>query len=267
MIDFSLFPLGGIYVVSVVALFIASEVGHRLGVNAVGEANVTTLEASTLGLLALMMSFTFSMALSRYDARIDAMTVEANAIGTAALRARLLPAPQSRESLKLFRDYIQVRIDLIGVKATPDVIGAAVARSNAIQNELWRLARDAAAKDNGMVPTGLYLVALNETFDDQAKRLVAARNRVPNIVLAALYVIAIVAMGFCGYASAIDKRRWRSPVYVMSVLVAGVILLIQDIDRPREGYVSVNQRPMTEAAASITSYLSEFENVKPVPRR
>jgi hypothetical protein len=114
------------------------------------------------------------------------------------------------------------------------------------------------AKDSGMVLTGLYIQALNEMFDDQQKRLTAYINRVPNIVFLALYGIAFVAIGFAGYSSGTEGRHWRLPVYMMSILVASVILLIQDIDRTGVGFISVSQQPLIDTANAIASYLAEF---------
>jgi hypothetical protein len=216
-----------------------------------------------VGTLALMISFTIAMALARFDSRRDALLNEANAIGTAALRARLLPAPHGAESLRLLRNYVQIRLEITRYEPTPAQMNATIARSNEIQGALWVQVKLAVAKDNAMVPTGLYIQALNETFDDQEKRLTAFRNRIPNIVLLALYGIAVVAIGFSGYASGTEERRWRVTVYVMSVLVAAVILLIQDIDRPGAGFISVSQQPMMDTAAGLESYSAEFEDTAP----
>jgi hypothetical protein len=79
----------------------------------------------------------------------------------------------------------------------------------------------------------------------------------------ALYGVAVVAIGFSGYASGAEERRWRLPVYIMSVMVAAVILLIQDIDRPSAGFVSVSQQPMVDTAAALESYSAEFEDTAP----
>ena len=95
MLELGNYSLAAIFVTSIIVLLIASEVGHAFGWRAAGEVNVTTLEAAILGLLALMISFTFSMGLTRLDERRVAVLNESNAIGTAALRARLLPAPQN----------------------------------------------------------------------------------------------------------------------------------------------------------------------------
>ncbi len=258
-------PLGAIFLAGVIALSAAAEIGHRLGLRAAPEeANVLTLEAAMLGLLALMLSFTFSMAVTRFDARRDAVLKEANAIGTAALRARLLPAPHDGESLRLFRDYVQIRLDVSKV-ATPPEMEVAIARSNAIQERLWQELKSVAAKDNAMVPTGLYAQALNDAFDGQEDRLTAFRNRVPNVVLWALYGIAAVGIGYAGYASGIEKRRWRLPVYTMNALAAFVILLIQDIDRPGAGFILASQQPIVDTANSIAGYLVNLDNAAPRP--
>ena len=88
-------PLGLIFVLSLVALIGSALIGCYIGDRATerASASISTLDGAILGLLALMIGFTFSMSLIRFDARRDAVLQEANAIGTTALRARLLPAP------------------------------------------------------------------------------------------------------------------------------------------------------------------------------
>jgi len=263
MIDFASISLLAILCSSIAVLLAAAEIGHFFGSRAVGEANVSTLEAAILGLMALMIGFTFSMALSRFDTRRDAVLNEANSIGTAALRARLLPAPYDAESVRLLRDYARIRVDFTGGVIAPGEMDAAIARSNDIQEALWLRAKAVAAKDNAMVPAGIYIESLNEMFDNQQKRLTAYRNRVPNIVFFALYAIAAVSLGFTGYASGLEARRWRLPVYIMSILAAGVILLIQDIDRPGAGFISVSQQPMIDTAASLAGYVAKLDGRAP----
>jgi hypothetical protein len=242
-----------ILVQSVAAFFLAVELGHYLGSRMEEGKNVATLEAAVLGLLALMIGFTFSMALNRFEARREALVSEANAIGTAALRARLLPAPYGEESLKLFREYARIRVSFGEREHTSEESVQGQRRSREIQEALWRQAQGAAAKDNAVVPTGLYIQALNDTFDTQQKRRTIVGNRVPRIVFVALYSVAVGALWLAGYASAIDKRRWRLPTYVACVLVAGVILLIQDLDRPG-GFITVDQQPMTDTAGTLDGY-------------
>jgi len=110
-----------------------------------------------------------------------------------------------------------------------------------------------------VVPTGLFIQTLNEMIDNQGKRLDAFRNRVPNIVLLALYGVAIVASAFAGYANGLEARRVRLPIYLMALLVAAVILLIQDLDRPSTGFVKTIQQPMIDVANSIAAYSDQAQ--------
>ena len=189
--------------------------------------------------------------MARFEERREAVLNEANAIGTAALAPAWLPPPNDSQSLALFRDYTAIRIDIAKAPPTPAQLDAAIARSNNIQMALWREAKAAMAKDNAMALTGLYIQALNETFDDQEKRLIAAKAHVPDIVLLSLYGVALIAIGFSAFASGLERRNWRAPVYVTAMLVAGVILLIQDIDRPDVGFVGIDQQPIMDTADMI----------------
>jgi hypothetical protein len=245
-----------IFLVSVTVILLAGEVGRWLGRRAAkrGEDSVSTLEGAILGLLALMIGFTFAMALSRFEARRDAVLIEANAIGTTALRARLLPAPHNAEALKLLREYVQLRLDITRRPPSPAEFGAMVARSNAIQEALWRQAKAVAAQDNAMVPTGLFIQSLNEMIDDQEKRLTAVRNRLPVVILFALYGVAAVAIGFAGYTSGLQARHSRLPVWLVGILVAAMVILIQDLDRPGAGFIRVSQEPMIGVAAGMAAF-------------
>jgi hypothetical protein len=256
MLDLYNYPLPMVFVVGLALVLALSEIGWQLEARAVGRAssNLTTLESAMLGLLALMIAFTFSMALSRFEARRDAVLNEANAIGTTALRARLLPEPHRSETLKLLREYVQIRLDIArsGTSLAQQI--AVINRSNAIQEALWQQTKAMAAKDKGLIPTGLFIESLNSMIDDQGKRLAALRSRVPNIVLLALFSIAAVAGAFAGYASGLDAKRTRLPVYLMGLVVSAVIFLILDLDRPSAGFITNNQQPMIDTAATIAAF-------------
>jgi hypothetical protein len=256
MFDFDRYDLLTIFVVSVGVIFAASEIGRRYGVFARvrGRDNDATLEAAVLGLLALMISFTFSMALTLFEARRDAVLNEANAIGTTALRARLLPAPHDARAVKLLRDYVQIRLDLYRRAPSARELDAAIDQSNAIQTSLWQEVKAVEAVDKGMVPTGLFIQTLNEMIDNQEKRVTAYRNRVPDIALVALYAIAFIAVAFAGFGAELDSRRSRLPVYLTGMIVCTVLLLIQDLGRPDAGLIWAGQQPMIDTAASIAAF-------------
>lgn len=249
-------PLPLIFIVSLVLILGISELGHQVGrrMGTKEHGDISVMESSALGLLALMIGFTFAMSLARFEARRDAILEEANTIGTAALRARLLPAPHNRETLDLLREYAEIRVDIAQRVLPLAELNAAIEHSNNVQEQLWQQARAVAAKDTGMVPTGLFIQSLNDMFDAQGKRIAAGVNRVPVIVLWVLYGIAGVSIGFTGYRDGLADDRSRVPRYVMGIVVAGVILLIQDLDRPTAGFIQVSQRPIQDTAKSLEGY-------------
>jgi len=255
MIDLYDLPLLVIFLVGLALIWGISELGWQIGRRSAGEStNIGTLESATIGLLALIIGFTFAMALTRFEARRDAVVQEANAIGTTALRARLLPEPHRAETLTLLRDYVQVRLDALQRGHSLAQASATVERSNAIQESLWQQAMAISQKDKEVVPTGLFIQSLNQMIDSQGVRLAALRNQIPTIVLLVLYVLAAAAGGFVGYASAIDARLTRLPVYLMGLLISLMLYLIIDLDRPNSGFITNNHQAMLDAAASIAAY-------------
>src|SRR4051812_11541174 len=238
-------------------VFLASEIGWRLGTRSEGHGasgNISALEQSLLGLLALIVGFTFLMALTRFETRREAVLNEANSIGTTALRARLLPEPFRTESLKLLREYAQIRVDYLPTGKSLAELPRLVERSNKIQEALWQQVKALSAKDNNMVPTGLFIQTLNDMIDNQAKRLAALQNYIPDLVLLLLFGIAAVACGFAGYASGLDPLRSRMPVNITAVLVCGVMFVILDLDRPNVGFITISQKPMIDTAATLSAF-------------
>jgi len=256
MIDLYDVSLPTIFLVGLAAIFAASEIGWQVGVRASvqGARNVSTLESAVLGLLALMIGFTFAMALSRFDARRNAVLNEANSIETAALRARLLPEPHRTQALQALREYTTIRLEVVNSSEPYSALQAIVDRSTALQETLWQQAMAVAQNDKTQVPTGIFIQSLNDMIDNQGKHLAALRNTVPDIVLLMLFGVAATAGAFAGYASGLDKRRRRLPVYLIGLLVWTIILLILDLDRPIAGFVRVSQQPMIDAARRISTF-------------
>jgi hypothetical protein len=251
------YPLLLVFFVGVVIVLLACEIGWRLGKRHEGlsvSGNVSALEQSLLGLLALMIGFTFLMALMRFEARREGVLSEANAIGTTALRARLLPEPHRTESLKLLREYAQMRVDYIPQGKSLAELSSVVNRSNQIHEALWQEVKALSAKDNNMVPTGLFIQTLNEMIDNQGKRLSALRNEIPEVVLVALFAIAAVSCGYTGYASRLDPLRTRLPVIITALLISLVIFVILDLDRPNVGFITIGQQSMIDTVAALSAF-------------
>jgi hypothetical protein len=255
VIDLYDLPLPVIFLCGLALIWGVSELGWRIGARRpTPSTNIGTLESAMLGLLALLIGFTFAMALSRFEARRDAVVQEANAIGTTALRARFLPEPHRAETLKLLRAYVVIRLEALQRGHSFAEMQATVERSNALQEALWQQAMALGEKDKALIPTGYFIQSLNLMFDAQGIRLGALRNQIPTVVLVALYLLAAAAGAFVGYASAIDPRLTRLPVIVMGLLISLVLYLIIDLDRPNSGFITNNQQAMIDVAASLAAF-------------
>jgi hypothetical protein len=106
---------------------------------------------------------------------------------------------------------VKIRVDIVQSDHSLAEPRTTIDRSNVIQEALWQQTKAPVARDNGMVPAGLFIQTLNEMNDDEERRLAALRNRVPNVVLMWLFGIAAIAGGFAGYASSLDPKRNRLP--------------------------------------------------------
>jgi hypothetical protein len=119
---------------------------------------------------------------------------------------------------------------------------------------LWQQAIEVSKTNKDFVPGRAFIQTLNEMIDNQGKRLAALRNQIPSVVLLALYALASIAAGFAGYASALETKRSRLPVYIASMLIAAVVYVILDLDRPSSGFIRNDQQPMIDAAAGIANF-------------
>ncbi len=238
-----------------VALLVAAEAGFRLGRRTradTGDAirsQIGTIEGGILGLLGLLLGFTFSMAVSRFDTRKRMAVDEANAIGTASLRGQMLPQPHRTEVADLFRRYVDVRVE---VSRDAGVRGDSDARANRLQEQLWAQAVAGAEKDPRAIPTGLFIQALNDVIDIKEKRTAALENHVPESVLLLLFMVAMVAVGGVGYGCGLGDKRAVIANVALSGLITVVALIIVDLDRPREGLISVGDKNMIELRDSLT---------------
>jgi len=245
-----------ILAISLGMLLAVTEIGFRRGRRRDGSANatvtqITTLQAAAFGILALLIGFTFAMALSRFEERRDVVLAEANAIGTVGLRAQLLPQPQADDAIPLLRRYVDLRLRLVEANLDPDELRLVVSQSLELQQALWADAVTAIVADPRPAVSGLFTQALNEMIDLHAKRLAALTNHVPDTVFVLLYMVAAIALGFAGYGCGLGRTRNLVVTTVMAFLVVLTITLIQDIDRLRRGLIHVSQQPIVDAQAGL----------------
>ena len=166
-------------------LLLATEVGFRIGyrtrvgVDEGAKSQVGTISGAIIGLLALLLGFTFAMALSRFDLRKQLVLEESNAIGTTYLRSRLLPEPVRTEVNGLLRSYVDSRLDFYRAGQDDERLREALERTKRLQGQLWAQVAAAVEKDDRETTTGYFITSLNDVIDLHSSRLTAMENHVP----------------------------------------------------------------------------------------
>ena len=235
---------------------LAAVVGERVGrklqtrISEPERFQLFGIQASLLGLLALLLGFSFGMGQTRYDVRRRLVVEEANAIGTSRLRAATVPDPAGAEIGRLLAAYLDSRLAIVSTRSDA-AAHAAIAESERLQREVWSRAASLAKADPRSIPAGLLLQSLNETIDLHATRLGAARNHIPPTVMAALVVVAIAAMYWVGMAFGSTGRRGTLTSLILSALITFVIAVIVDLDQPRAGLIRVSQTPLLDLRRSL----------------
>jgi hypothetical protein len=250
-----------IFVCTVAFFLLAFEGGFRFGrlirtrIDETAKSWISTIDAAILGILALLLGFTFSMSLSRFDLRKQLVIEEANAIGTTYLRAQLLPEPYMTEISDLLRQYVDVRLE--GTK--PGKLHYAIVKSEQLHNQLWLRAVDISKKVSSPIIVLLFLNSLNEMIDLHDERMSAFENRVPKMVLILLFICGTITVLVTGYGCGLGNRRNFVPAAMMSIILAMVILVIMDLDRPERGFIRVSQQSLTRLQQSL--------NPGPIPQQ
>lgn len=202
----------------------------------------TFLITGTLGLLALLTAFTFSLSLHRYEERRMTVVAEANAIGTAEMRVRLLKAPDNARMAALLQSYARARLEY-GLAADK---GALAAKSAALRSEIQAAALAALAPE-ARTPLGIYVTtAINAVLDIGAEREALNTARVPGAILLCLVAFNLLSAGMLGYALTGSRARQRPATIVLFVLLTMALMLILDLDAPQRGMVRVDQTPMKQ---------------------
>jgi hypothetical protein len=208
------------------------------------------MQAALVGLVALLLAFGLTMAVGRYEARRSAVVLEANAIGTTYLRAQTLAEPTRTDSLELLKRYGDARIALS--ESVPDSakFEAASKSSVDIQNRLWALAGDALNTAPIASAPRLYVEALNEMIDAHTTRVAALDNRIPSPVLWLQVLASALALGVLGMFLAAHERG-----VFMALLAAGLVavmlLVIFDLDRPHRGLITIPDGPVVAVRQSM----------------
>lgn len=209
---------------------------------------ITVLEGALLTLFGLLMGFTFSMAVSRYDMRKLLVVTEANSIGTTWLRTAILQEPVRTQEQGMLREYMRLRLLFHTEFRGREEFRDTQEQIDALQGRMWGIA-SSYATDHKDILTSLFLQSLNQTIDVETERTAADENRIP--------VEAWVMLVFVGFVSTvvvgtkIGRRSWVLQS-VLPVVLAMTLAMTLDLDGPRFGLIRINQLPMEKVAHNMT---------------
>ena len=209
---------------------------------------ISLLVGAILALMGFFLATTTAMAADRFEARRALVGEEASAIGTTFLRAGYLPEPASTEVQDLLRAYAPLRINVLDEAA----YAANLAASKAMLDDLWAEA-EAVARTHGDQPVvALFVESLNDAFDVLAAREAALTSgRLPESLVILLLFGAFLSAAIVGYHAGLTNRRGLFGASVLIVVLSAALVLVIDLDRPRDGLLRVSQQPIEDLIEAI----------------
>jgi hypothetical protein len=213
-----------------------------------GRRDLGVIQGATLTLLGIIIGFTFSMAVGRYDQRKNYEAEEANAIGTEYLRLDVLPATDAVSSKTLLRRYLDQRISFYEVRDRDRV--EQISRDTALtQNELWSTVTKSAA---GLSPatSNFVLGGLNDALNSQGYTQAAWLNRIPTAAWLLMESVALFGCILIGMGA----HKTKPPgLLFLPLVISTAFFLIADLDSPRRGMIRVRPENLLSLAGSLST--------------
>lgn len=234
-------------VVVLVLLAAGMEAGYRFGRRkaAAGDAarsgTLGAIQGAVLGLLGLLLGFSFAGAAARFLERQDLITQEANAIGTAFLRADLLEDAHRAELRASLARYVEHRIRL-SETLRAGLAESEVAEIDRMHDRIWKAASAGAlARPSAAV---LVVPAVNDVIDLHSTRIAAGRKHLPIVVLCLLFVCSILSMTVIGYGCGLAGGRSLLMTGALAILITAALWTTLDLDHPRTGLIRLSDAPL-----------------------
>ena len=248
---------GLLFLAATATFFVAMEVAYQVGrwhsprSDEVLRSHVNALQAALLGLLALLLGFNFAMAVARFDARKVLLQEEVSAINTTYLRSQLLPPRERQEATELLRAYVATRVDFMKAIIDTARIDASIAAANKVETQLWGIAGRLAEQYASAVSTSLFIQSVNEMINVNDRRRATLDNHVPETVLHLLFIVALVALSFITYGYGLTGKPRHAATIIFALLIAVVLTIIIDLDRPRRGLIRVSEDGMVRLQETL----------------
>jgi hypothetical protein len=243
------FSLMWVYIGTVVLVMVAAEIGFQAGGwlqrrdPDSGKALLTgSVVGGMLGLMAFLLGFCISIVIGQHNGRKAMVVTEANAIGTAYLRADFLDDDDRDVTHNLLREYVEIRLS---AASDPTLYESVISRSEEIHNELWSIVRNVTQSDESAI-MALFVDSINEVIDVHSLRLAAVQLRLPRQLGIVLYAATLVSFLLVGISSSANGKRDTLTILLFALAFVTVFMIIVDLDRAQEGLLTVSQTALTD---------------------
>ncbi|MGD9316025.1 MAG: DUF4239 domain-containing protein [Anaerolineae bacterium] len=250
------FPIWAVYLGTVAAVLVAAEIGFRIGIwlqRRDPESGKTPMTGAVvggmLGLMAFLLAFSIGIVIGQHNGRKAMVVTEANAVGTAYLRAGFLEEPDRISTRDLLQEYVEVRI---AAAADETQFEYALTRSEEIHGELWSIVEANVWQGQESAIMALTVDSINEVIDVHSLRLAAVDLRLPRLLGVVLYAATLLSFLLVGVASSADGKRDPFTVLLFALAFVAVLMLVVDLDRPQEGLLTVSQTALSDLLRLMT---------------
>jgi hypothetical protein len=244
-------------------MFAALEVGYRVAIKErdtwknpeAGGGNA--VQTALLALLGLILAFTMASGVNRNETRKQIIIHEANALGTAFLRADLMAEPGRTKLRQALLEYSRTRVfeqgEVISIEQREEIIQKTLQS----QAKLWPITKQVMEQIQPDPIEALLVAAVNDVLDVHTNRVAAAFDNLPTAVLWMLVFIAMVSVGVGGFNAGISDRLSRGRQTALILVLASVLMVLMDLDRPNDGLIQVSQQSVYSAIAVMESDLGQ----------
>ncbi len=248
-------PLWVVYLVTVVVVLVSAEVGFHIGIwlQRRDPSKKTPMTGAVvggmLGLMAFLLAFCIGIVINQHNGRKAMVVTEANAVGTAYLRAGFLGEPDRTSTRDLLRDYVEVRL---AAAADESLLESVLTRSEEIHADLWSIVEDNVNQGQDSAVMALFVDSVNEVIDVHSLRLAAVDLRLPELLWLVLYAATILSFLLVGVASSSDGKRDPLTILLFALAYVAVLMIIVDLDRPQQGILTVSQTALSDLLRQMT---------------
>jgi hypothetical protein len=240
-------------------LMVAYESGYRSGNKASlskkphQSDKVSNIQAGLMGILGVMLAFSFSISSARFEQRRQLIITESLNIGTAYFRAGLLPDTMRKETRSLLRKYLNERINFYKTGSDKEETEKVLARTLDIQVQIWAITAT-MGRTKPTLNTNLVILSLNPMIDVSGNIASSFQNHVPLFIIFLLIFITICTILIIGYSHGLSSDRSINFMILLNAVLCAILLLILDLDSPTTGILKVDVYGLTQLKNDIEKY-------------